>query len=107
MLEKLKEIRKFCRIYINREYFEYSQRLERRMQQIYVLSRRINRGSHDMKNDIVDVHVRLCEDFRRREVLILDYVHFIMRSPRLFRLADRSRCTTVSGVEPEEMYLHF
>ena len=44
-LEKLKEIRKFCRIYINREYFEYSQRLEKRMQQIYVLSRRINRGS--------------------------------------------------------------
>ena len=29
MLEKLKEIRKFCRIYINREYFEYSQRLRR------------------------------------------------------------------------------
>ena len=45
MLEKLKEIRKFCRIYINREYFECSQRLEKRMQQIYVLSRRINRGS--------------------------------------------------------------
>ena len=53
----------------------------------------------------------LIEEVRQKndigEVLILDYVHFIMRSPRLFRLADRSRCTTVSGVEPEEMYLHF
>lgn len=41
---------------------------------------------------------------QKREVLILDYVHFIMRSPRLFRLADRSRCTIVLGAEPRKVF---
>lgn len=54
MLEKLKEIIKFCRIYINREYFEYSQRLEKRMQRFMYYPEELIEEVRQ-KNDIVDV----------------------------------------------------
>lgn len=58
------------------------------------------------KNDIVDVissYVRL----QKKEAPTLDYVHFIMKNPRHFQSADRSRCIIALDVGQEEMYLHF
>ena len=49
------------------------------------------------KNDIVDVissYVRL----QKKEAPTLDYVHFIMKNPRHFQSADRSRCIIALAV---------
>ena len=58
-----------------------------------------------MKNDIVDVissYVRL----QKKEILILDYVRFIMKNPRPFLSAGTSRCITALDAGQEGMCLH-
>lgn len=58
------------------------------------------------KNDIVDVissYVRL----QKKGSSYFGYVHFIMKNPRHFQSADRSRCIIALDAGQEEMYLHF
>lgn len=58
------------------------------------------------KNDIVDVissYVKL----QKKEALILDSVHFTMRSLRPFRSAERSRCIIALDAVQAAMFLHF
>lgn len=58
------------------------------------------------RNDIVDV-ISTYVPLKKRAVLILGFVLFIMKNPLLFLSAGTSRCTIVSAAEPEATYTLF
>ena len=48
----------------------------------------------------------LCETAKKKEILILDCVRFIMKNPRPFLSAGTSRCITALDAGQEGMCLH-